>query len=302
MHMPYHTQQKVAVSHQVPQVIFLHIHKTAGMSLRGLFVKNYRMVPHLNTEMGELTPEKWRECLDRIRKIPQDEVGRCRVFKGHMPFGLHQMLSGPAEYITFLRDPVQRVVSHYRMQYRKKVLPSSFAIDPSRSDWNLGNHPIFARSLDNGQTRVLAGASLDLPFGACTEEHLCQAKGNMDRHFKFVGLTEQFDLSIMLLRRICGWGWHFYVPDNKASNGSIQLSTAMLESIRHLNRFDYELYRYAQERFQYLVDQHGWRLKAEHRLFGLGNYLHQRLHVWRHRVKKRLGIERRKAMLSTFAV
>lgn len=302
MHMPSRKPELLSPSAEVPKVIFLHIHKTAGMSLRGLFAKNYRRVPHFNTELEEMSADGWKKCVDRINRMPSDELERCRVFKGHMPFGLHELVPGPVEYITFLRDPVSRVVSHYQMQCRKKVLSPDLVIDPAKSDWNLGAHPIFSRSLDNGQTRMMAGASLTLPFGACTEKHLHQARENMDRHFKFVGLTEQFDLSLILLNRLCGWRWHFYVPDNRAPENPAQLSPSVLQAIRDLNRYDYELYRHAQERFQRLVDQYGWSLRAECRLFRAGNYLHQCHHVWRHRIKRWLGVEQRKAMIDDFPV
>ncbi len=287
--------EETALKH-TPKVIFLHLPKTAGMSLRGLFVKNYRGTPHFNTDLKELTDEAWQKCLDRIRQVPPDDLERYRVFKGHMPFGLHKILPGPVEYITFLREPVQRVISHYRMLCRKNILPSNLVIDPAKKEWNLGAYPPFFRDLDNLQTRLLSGSSLNLPFGACTEEHLNQAKANLDQ-FKFVGLTEQFDLSLMLLKRLCGWRWHFYVPDNRSTGDPSPLSPVVLEAIRNLNRFDYELYRYAEERLQRLVNEHGWSLKAECRLFQQGNHLHQALHVWKHRGERRLGIERRKAMM-----
>ena len=36
-----------------------------------------------------------------------------QVFKGHMPFGIHKRLPQDYTYITFLRDPIERVVSAY---------------------------------------------------------------------------------------------------------------------------------------------------------------------------------------------
>jgi hypothetical protein len=281
---------------RTPKVIFLHIPKTAGMSLRGLFVKNYRGAPQFNTDLKDLTFEAWQTCLDMVKQMPSENLEQFRVFKGHMPFGLHKVLPGPVDYITFLREPVKRVISHYRMLHRKNVFPSGLVIDPSKKNWNLDAFPTFFRDLDNLQTRMLSGANLNDPFGTCTEEHLRQAKANLDQ-FKFVGLTEQFDLSLMLLKRLCGWRWHFYVPDNRSTGDPAPLSPALLEEIRNLNRFDYELYRYAEERLQRLVDEHGWKVKAECRLFQQGNYLHQALHVWKHRSKRSLGIERREAMM-----
>ena len=147
-----------------------------------------------------------------------------------------------------------------------------------------------------GQTRILAGASLRLPFGACTKEHLQAAKHNLDAHFQFVGLTERFDLSLALMRRLCGWKWHFYVPDNVASPDFISIDPCIIEQIRALNHLDLELYRYVQQRFEVLVDQYGWRLRAENLLFRWGNVAHQRLHVLRQARKARKQGRERPAM------
>jgi hypothetical protein len=279
-----------------PKIIFLHLHKTAGMSLRGLFVKNYRDGGQFNTGLMDVDAADWAACRDRVRCLDPETMAACRVFKGHMPFGLHELLPEPSRYITFLRDPVRRVLSHYRMVVRKKQLPAGHQIDPSRADWNLGAVPALARSFDNGQVRMLAGADLRLPFGACTEEHLQLATRNLDTHFEFVGLTERFDLSLMLLRRLCGWKWRFYVPDNVAPPDEVSIAPEITGQARALNRFDEELYRQARERFDRLAEKYGWRLRAEHRAFIWGNAVHQRLHQWRQARKTRRLEPQRPAM------
>ena len=251
------------------------------MSLRGLFVKNYRGSSQFNTGLMEIEPGDWEACRDRVRHLDPAALAECRVFKGHMPFGLHELLPEPSRYITFLREPVRRVLSHYRMAIRKNQLPADHQIDPSRADWNLGAFPALGRSFDNGQTRMLAGACLRLPFGACREEHLQLAKRHVDTHFDFVGLTERFDLSLLLLRRLCGWKWRFFVPDNVAPSDHIAIAPEIVEQVRLLNRFDRELYQHAEERFERLVKRFGGRLRLERHLFGWGNAVHQRLHQWR---------------------
>ena len=283
------------------KIVFFHIPKTGGMSLRGLFVKNYRTLKHFNTGLESLTVDNWNKCLSRIKGMSPEKIAQYRVFKGHMQFGLHEVLPPPVEYITFLRDPVKRVVSHYTMLCRKNTVFSDHLIDLSKTDWNLTEYPEFCYSLDNGQTRALAGVDPNLPFGACSEKHLQLALKNLDTHFRFIGLTERFNLSLMLLKRVYGWKWHFYVPDNVTSC-SFPLSPAVLEAIRHLNRFDFELYRYAEHRFQHLVDSYGWGLRMEHHAYNLGNRVHQHLHLCRHGMKRHLGIEQRKAMISSRAL
>jgi hypothetical protein len=65
----------------------------------------------------------------------------------------------------------------------------------------------------------------------------------------------------------------------------------VIDELRRLNRFDLELYDYARERFDRLVDQYGWKLRAEHRLFRVGNDLHRRLHFARHEARRLSGVK-----------
>jgi hypothetical protein len=275
---------------QPSPVIFLHIPKTAGMSLRGLMVKNYRAGPHFNTGLNGFTSRDWQGCLDRLRAMPASKQCAFSAFKGHMPFGLHEAVLQPLRYITFLRKPVERAVSHYRhLSEMHFDIPSPNLIDPSQPAWNLDGCSILSQSFDNAQTRLLAAVDPALPLGECTGEHLRIAKANLDSHFAFVGLVEHFDLSLALLRRRCHWRWNFYVPDNVAPRTPFFLPTRLIEALRELNRFDLELYRHASARFEALLEAHGWSLKLEHRLFNLGNYCHQRLHSLRQWKKARLG-------------
>jgi hypothetical protein len=50
-----------------------------------------------------------RECVEAAWARPA-----MRVFQGHIPFGLSDLLPGDARYATVLRDPIERTLSHYR--------------------------------------------------------------------------------------------------------------------------------------------------------------------------------------------
>ena len=263
------------------------------MSLHGLFVRNYRGQGIYNMEVRDITADQWNDGLARIQAMPSEALARTRVFKGHMLFGLHEYLPGESDYITFLRHPVSRVVSHYKMIRALGAFPADHTLDPSKPLWNLGAHPDYHRALDNYQVRAIAGIDFELPFGAITRDHLRRAQENLDRHFQFVGLTERFDLSLLLMRQVCGWKWRHYIADNVATDPSPRLPQSVLDQLCDLNRYDLELYRYAEEKFDRLVDQYGWKLQAETQAFRLGNRLHRLLHRGRHWIKQRLGGSKR---------
>jgi hypothetical protein len=277
-----------------PKLLFLHLPKAGGMSLNGILVRNYRGWKQYNVGIIDTNESMWREGLQRIRDTPREEIEKVAVFKGHFIYGLHEVIPGSVEYITFLRDPVKRLVSHYKMIRRMNGLPAGHVLDPAKADWNLEMVPDFLRTLDNYQVRAISGLDYQLPYGAVGPEHLEIAKRNLDT-FKFVGLTEQFDLSLTLLRRVFGWKMRFFVPDNVAPDGGASPSPEAAAKLRELNRYDLELYQYARQRLERLAAAQSGS-GVETKFFQLGNASHIALHRGRHWVKRGLGLEKRPVM------
>jgi len=98
---------------------------------------------------------------------------------------------------------------------------------------------------------------------------LDQAKQNLRDHFAVVGLTEKFDHTLMLLRRILGWRYILYFRMNvtKARVTRVSVSNEVQDLITSYNHLDLELYRYATDRFEALVRQQGPDFEAEVQTF-----------------------------------
>ena len=58
------------------------------------------------------------------------------MFKGHMTFGLHEVLPQTATYITVLRDPVDRVISAFYFMRNYKLHPLYWKL--RREEMDLG--------------------------------------------------------------------------------------------------------------------------------------------------------------------
>ena len=168
------------------------------------------------------------------RRSPHEERRRARVATGHVFYGVHEHIPQPTDYITVLRDPIARVVSMYnyilrRPQHRlhDEVAGSGMGLEE------------FARrcpdaGIDNQQTRLISGRgagevlSRDSGPVATSGLHprssagdLEQAKRNLD-DFLLVGLTERFDETFIVLRRMLGWRLPMYATRNvgRGANGS----------------------------------------------------------------------------------
>ncbi len=100
----------------------------------------------------------------------------------HFNFGLHRLLPGKHQYVTMLRNPVDRVISSY---YYNESLNNTDNIKNRETlkDY-IEYHP------GNLQTFMIAGTQ--------SKDMLQQARKNIQEHFSFIGITEEFETSTLM--------------------------------------------------------------------------------------------------------
>lgn len=230
-----------------PTVIFLHIGKTAGTTMRQVLRRNFRSS---DTMVIRVRARPREETLERFGELPAEVRSRPRLIMGHTIFGLHEHVPRPSTYITIVRKPSSLVVSQYRFVLRTpghrhhEVVTSegmSFA-DYIRSGMSL--------EMDNSQTRAVAG-DLSTPYGECTDVMLERAKQNLDESFSVAGLTERFEETLILLQKTFGWSHLHYVRANVAPQGPpVDITDEARDLIGEHNRLDDALYAHVSERFE----------------------------------------------------
>jgi len=232
----------VAGQHAKP-LIFIHLYKTGGTTLNRAIEREYPL-----RRICSIEPNCWNWHYQRILSWPATRLSSIKVFKGHMPFGLHRVIPGSASYMTVLRDPVDRVISDYFFARRfKPHQHHRAALRLSLEDYFVQKHE------HNLQSRMLAGGTGDELFPlACDSTVFARARSNLDRHFPVVGLTNRLDETVALIKVLFGWNVFRYrsfrVTANRMPKEKIRPSTAAL--IRELECFDVSLYSHAVERFE----------------------------------------------------
>jgi hypothetical protein len=228
-------------------VIFLHVPKTAGTTLNRLIEWEYPLF-----QMYSVDPVFFTWSASHLRRLPPRRLKKTRMFKGHMLFGLHEILPQPATYITVLRDPIDRVMSAFYFAHTYKLHPLYRKF--RREKWTLED---FVRRLprDNVQCKIVAGAEYNLP---CTKAIFEQAKENLLRHFSVVGLSERFEESLALMKLRFGWKLWRYSSFNvtRARPKKQDLSQGTLDLIAAKNSFDLALYECAANIFQTAINTH----------------------------------------------
>ncbi len=230
------------MSYQNETLIFLHIPKTGGSTLYKILEQHYS-----RAQTETLDAPK----IQRFKTLPAAQRGRYRLIQGHLYFGLHRFIPGPSTYITFLRNPVERVLSFYC--YARST-PDHY-LYPLLTAERLDLKTLLARELTselcNSQTRFLAGDEWGDPQRVVTRAALERAEANLRSHFRVVGLLEEFDASLLLLCRAFDWHLPFYVKENvtteKPDGTSLDVETRRL--VENANCLDLELYKYARDLF-----------------------------------------------------
>jgi hypothetical protein len=242
----------------VPVVAFVHIPKTAGgtvtsmlaaaYSKRGLHkAGNYVRGPETAAKKLAKRPGGWDSW--------QRKGGRVSV--GHVPYGVFREHMPPGTlYMTFLREPVDRVLSHYHRHIGRR--------DPSRAGRPGKRGRVKADSIEealvemrlpqinNLATRFLCGHPS--PLGELPDSALEDAKANL-REFAFVGIQERFDESLSLLHRTFGFD---LVPPDAYENRHVSSDRPAVDEIPQderaliveCNQLDIDLYTFGLELFE----------------------------------------------------
>ncbi len=227
-------------------VIFLHVPKTAGTTLNRLIEWEYPV-----RQMYSVDPVLFTWSSKHLRKYPASRLRGIRMFKGHMLFGLHEILPQPATYITVLREPVDRVLSAYYFMRTYKLHPLYWKM--RRENWTLDDF-IHRSPRTNVQCKILAGAEYEKP---CTEEICARAMTNIEKHFSVVGLSERFEESLALMKLRYGWKLSSYSSFNitRARPKKRDLPQTTLDLIVEKNSYDVALYDFAAKRFEDAVQK-----------------------------------------------
>jgi FkbM family methyltransferase len=249
---------------------FFHIPKTAGTSLNtileSVFTPNEICPPHL-----------WHELIAYDR----DRLSSFRLFRGHFYASLNQVVDGPLRGFVFLRNPIERALSHYGHVVRDsghylhgQVIElgslESYLRDPVTRETVcnfqakcLVNHfdliEMAARLssvelAEFGLEKIIETSATDLSDAVLLE----QAKRALDK-FCCIGLTERFDDSVWLLSEAFGLD---FKKSTEALNTNAErpraskISKEELSLLEEINSVDIELYQYAVSLFEGRLKEH----------------------------------------------
>ncbi|MEM9220586.1 MAG: sulfotransferase family 2 domain-containing protein [Cyanobacteria bacterium P01_F01_bin.150] len=227
------------------QMCFIHIPKTAGTTMSAILESRF--------DHQKICPTPyWRN----LRVMKKREMKPYRLFRGHFPYDVADIIPGTPVCITMLRDPIERVISAYEfMKTCVIVYPAARKVQEKARTLSLKD---YVRDPDvngviNAQTRMIAGRD-------CQSKKIDQrdpialeiAKENLQQ-FAFVGVTEQFWDSMGLLSYQFGWTPPREIQRLMVGKKKLRrenLSQDVIDIITEYNLLDIEFYDYSKALFE----------------------------------------------------
>lgn len=223
---------------------FIHTPKTGGTSVTRLLGERYNLL-HLNGAAD----------FSGFLNMPSESRKSYDVAVGHMPFGIERYV-GPITLATFLRDPIDRVVSGYYYARRSVSHPNHAAIQSMSLREYVESNITFMN--DNGMTRRMADYDWSevhsppfwwqrVPIGAVSGKMLDQAKANL-RQCSFVGLYEDFNADVSRMFAALDIESPQEIPKENVSwdrPALEDIDQETMAALRRFNEYDLDLYEFA---------------------------------------------------------
>jgi hypothetical protein len=245
------------------KLYFNHIPKTAGTT-----VKNW-LISHSGLRCAPIG--LWSQVLE----WPLGEFDTFSLFVGHFYRPYHRYLGVNHQHIVFLRNPIDRAISHFEHIRRDAAHYHHERVRRHNSFLEFSLDPVTRPMMENFQVRSLVNdfdplqiaqelqgreehpRALEriiesLPLRVNEDAALCIAKDYLTRCM-FVGLTERTDLSLTLLAGRMGLVKQ--QPANREnvnperSRTTLTLSYRELEIVAEATQLDWALYEFASQLF-----------------------------------------------------
>lgn len=220
-------------------IVSVHIPKTGGITFREVLTElaEGRLV-HDYEDRPLIPRSPWRALAERFRRV--ELPPGTRVVHGHFVASKYWRAFPEARFVTWFRDPIERLASHYHYWQREP--------DPK--------HPTCRRLLEERLSLAQFAALPEMRnvharfLGAVPVEALA-----------FIGLTESFDDGLELFGRL-------FCPQRRLTierrnvnpqrqGESYGIEPAVRAAIADLNRTDLDLYARARRRYEELRGRPG---------------------------------------------
>ena len=242
-----------------PLTIFTHIPKTSGSSFS-------RRLIHANVDESRILENA------SLRSLRGSLTDQHLFVTGHAAYGLHWLTARPCQYITFLRDPIERAVSNYYFIRQCDPTLARHRLHEEAQTYTLAGFYQQTR-FQNEMTKMLAGFPLwrlhaALPVAAMDRLLLWAATRHLSQRYVCFGLQEQFKTSVQLMKAHFAWTREAdlkrRLKKSRKRPSIEELDASTMAVLREAHQLDMALYAHAQQLFEQMLTKHGLSAQPAH--------------------------------------
>lgn len=262
------TQFTAPKSNIVTHVGFLKVHKAGSTTMQNMFFR-FGLKHNLNVIIPKQGNYLFSRSSATVPKVPKG-FSHYDIFACHTVYskGLYsQLLPKDQVKIGIIREPLDRMISaayYYRdvwgVSYLKKVPAANFI-------HNIVNEPEKYEKSFFSRTRNSMGKDFGFPStmkrGDTTA--IKQKLDILNQEFALVMKTEQFDESLVLMRRILSWSISdiIYLLANTHKHNPVVVSKEELEKFNQTSFLDFVIYEYFSRVFEKKITEAGEDFQEE---------------------------------------
>lgn len=243
-----------------PPILVVHVMKTGGTTIMRNLRETYRLdevYPYSAEDLrytdGELDIDHHLS-VPYLLSLPPERRRAIRVYIGHFPYVVRELLGFETRAATLLRDPVERTVSLLRQIKRKQPWedePGERRPLAARTLEEVYEHPfVFEPLVHNHQTKIFSMAPEDDPqtymdVVDVDAARLVRAKANLE-DVEVLGLQERFEEFLDEAREKFGWAIVRGARKNATPPEDLKpVPASLLRRIKADNALDVELHEHA---------------------------------------------------------
>ena len=227
------------------RLIFDHLPKAAGSSFYTILRRLYA-----EPDIYYIDGRRVAESVATFRSLSPREQAAFRCIMGHTAYRLFSLIPEPKTCVTFLREPIDRLVSHYF--YVRRNAGHRLHEPLTTQNMSLDKYVCSDMSVEfvNPTTRLLSGLSAEA-VAADMQGAYEAARAAIDRDFVVVGVQDRFDESLLLLQHRLGWRTLPPYRRENVTRGRPAADTLGADArveVERRNWADIQLYQYCADR------------------------------------------------------
>lgn len=245
-----------------PPILVIHVMKTGGTTIMRNLRETYdleQIYPYAPVDLRHVDGELdigHHLSVPYLRSLPPERRTAIRVYIGHFPYVVRELLGFETRAATVLRDPVERTISMLRQIKRKQPWeddPGERRPLAARSLAEVYEHPfVFEPLVHNHQTKIFSMAPADDPHTYMDVidvdgDRLARAKAHL-AEVEVLGLQERYDEFLDEAEAVFGWTIVRGARKNATpAESATPVDPALRRRIEADNALDLELYAHAVE-------------------------------------------------------